>query len=116
MTKCKKRSMMLPEIERVRGEQLRGTPEARRLAWSDIQCPSHRIQLFLDEATQFAPLGQVLPQQTVGVLVDAALPGTVRDSSSPTKATFTHKSYGMNLLTSLEEQLSPILLKLVTVK
>jgi hypothetical protein len=32
LTKCKKRSMMLPEIERVRGEQLCGTPEAQRLA------------------------------------------------------------------------------------
>ena len=31
MTKCKKRSMMLPEIESVRGEQLCGTPEAQRL-------------------------------------------------------------------------------------
>ena len=73
MTKCKKRSMMLPEIEHVRGEQLRGTPEARRLAWSGVQYSGHRIQLFLGEATQFAPLGQVLPQQTFGVLVDTAL-------------------------------------------
>jgi hypothetical protein len=29
MTKCKKRSMVLPEIERIRGEQLRGTLEAQ---------------------------------------------------------------------------------------
>jgi hypothetical protein len=57
MTKCKKRSMMLPEIERVHGEQLRGTPEAQRLAWSGVQCPGYRIQLFLDEATQVATLG-----------------------------------------------------------
>ena len=68
---------MLPEIESVRSEQLRGAPEAQRLAWSGVQFPGNGIQLFLSEATQVATLGQVLPQQTVGVLVDAALPGTV---------------------------------------
>ena len=78
MTKCKKRSTMLPEIERVRGEQLRWTPEAQRLAGSGIQYPDHCIQLFLGEATHVTTFRQVLPQQTVGVLVDAALPGTVR--------------------------------------
>ena len=78
MTKCKKRSMMLPEIERVPSEQLRWTPEAQRLAGSGIQYPDHCIQLFLGEATHITTLRQVLPQQTVGVLVDAALPGTVR--------------------------------------
>jgi len=108
--------MILPQIERVRGEQLHGTPETQRLAWSGVQCPGHRIQLFLGEATQIAPFRQVLPQQTVGVFVNAALPGTERDSSSPAKATFSLKNYGMNLLTSLEEQLSPIPLKLVTAK
>ena len=78
MTKCKKRSMMLPEIERVRGEQLCGTPEAQRLARPGIQLPGYRIQLFLREATQVAALGQILPQQAVGVLVEASLPRTMR--------------------------------------
>jgi hypothetical protein len=78
MTKCKKRSMLPPEIERVRGEQFRGTPEAQQLAWSGVQSPVNRIPLFLGEATQIAALGQVLRQQTVGVLVDAARPGPMR--------------------------------------
>src|SRR3989344_7176008 len=78
MTKRKKHSMMLSEIKSVRREQLSGTPEAQRLAWSGVQFPGNRIQRFLSKATQVAALGQVLPQQTVGVLVDAALPGTVR--------------------------------------
>src|SRR3990167_11103776 len=78
MTKRKKSSMMLPEIESVRREQLRGTPEAQRLAWSGVQLPGDRIQRFLREAAQVAALGQVLPQQAVGVFVNAALPGTVR--------------------------------------
>jgi len=78
MTKCKKRRMMLPEIERVWGEPLSGTPDVQRLAWSGVQCPGHRVQLLLGEATHVAPLGQVLPQQTVAVFVDAALPGMVR--------------------------------------
>ena len=61
MTTCKKRNMLLPEIERVRGEPLRGTPEAQRLTWLGVQPPGHRIQLFLREAAQVAALGQVLP-------------------------------------------------------
>jgi len=78
MTKCKKRRVMLPEIERVRGEPLSGRPDVQRFAWSGVQCPGHRIQLLLGEATHVVSLGQVLPQQTVAVLVDAALPGIVR--------------------------------------
>jgi len=78
MAKRKNRSMMLSEIERVRGEQLRVTPEAQRFAESGVQCLGHRIKLFLGESTHLAPLGQVLLQQTVDVLVGAALPGTVR--------------------------------------
>ena len=63
MTKCKQRSMMLPEIERVWSEQLCGTPEAQRLTWSGVQFPGNRIHLFLGAAAQVAALGQVLPQQ-----------------------------------------------------
>ena len=57
MTKCKKRSMMLSEIERAWSEQLCGTSEAQRFAWPSIQLPGNRIQLFLREATQVAVLG-----------------------------------------------------------
>lgn len=41
MTTCKKRSMMLFEIESVRGEQLSGAPEAQRLARSSVQFPGN---------------------------------------------------------------------------
>ena len=59
MTKCKKRSMMLPEIKSIRGEQLRGTLEAQRLAWSGVQCPGNCVQILLREAAQVAaPLGR----------------------------------------------------------
>ncbi len=77
MTKCKKRSMMLPEIESVWCKQLRRAFKAQWLAGSGVQLPGNRIQLFLRETIQVTPLGQVLPQQTIGVLVDAALPGAV---------------------------------------
>jgi hypothetical protein len=39
---------------------------------------SDGIQLILDAARQVRPLGQVLAQQAIGVLIGAALPGTVR--------------------------------------
>ena len=76
--KCKKRSMMLPEIESVWCEQLGRALETERLAWPGVQFPGNGIQLFLGVATQVAALGKVLPQQAVGVLVDASRPGTVR--------------------------------------
>ncbi len=79
MTKCKQRSMMLLEIERIQGEQLCGTLEAQRLAWPGVQLPGYPVQLVLRETTQVAALGQILPQQAIGVLVDATLPGTVWD-------------------------------------
>ena len=77
-SKCKKRSMMLPEIESVRGKQLSRALEAKGLAWPGVQPPGDFIQLLLREHGQVASLGQVLSQQPVGVLVDAALPGAVR--------------------------------------
>lgn len=78
MTKCKKRSMLLLKIESVRSEQLCGTFEVKRLAWPGVQFPRNRIQLFLRVYAQIAALRQVLPQQAIGVLIDAALPRTVR--------------------------------------
>ncbi len=78
MIKCKNYSMMLSEIERVRGEQLNRTPEAQRFVWLGVQFSGRRIQFFPGTATQGASLRQVLPQQTVGVLVDAALRVIVR--------------------------------------
>ncbi len=67
---------MLPEIESVRGEPLSGALEAERLTRPGVQFPGDRIQRFLGEAAQVTPLGQVLPQQAVGVFVDPTLPGT----------------------------------------
>ena len=72
--------MVLLEIESVRSEQLGRTLEAQRLARSGVLFPGDRIQLLLSEATQVATLGQVLPQQTIGVLVDAALPRPPRSA------------------------------------
>ncbi len=57
MTKCKKSSMMLLEVEGVRCKQLSWTLKAQRFAWSRVQLPGNRVQLFLSEATQVAPLG-----------------------------------------------------------
>ena len=54
MATWKKCSMMLSETERVWGEQLRETSEARRLAWPGVQCPGNHIQLFLREAAEVA--------------------------------------------------------------
>src|SRR3989338_8106599 len=46
-TKCKKCSVMLPKIKCVWREQLRRTFEHERFAWTSVQFPRNRIQLFL---------------------------------------------------------------------
>ena len=52
MTKCKKCSMMLLEIESVQGEQFCGTAETHRLAWSGVQLPGNGIKLRLGVSAQ----------------------------------------------------------------
>ena len=74
---CKKCSVMLLKVERIRCKQLSGALEAERFARPSVWLPSDGIQFFLSEAAQVAALGQVLSQHAVGVFVDAALPGTM---------------------------------------
>jgi hypothetical protein len=78
MPKCKKCSMMLLEIESLRGEQLGWEAEAHWLAWPSVQLPGNGIELRLGVSTQTGALGQVLSQQSIGVVVDATLPSAVR--------------------------------------
>lgn len=52
MIRCKKRSIMLREIESIQGEQLCRTHEAKGLAWPGIRFPGNGMQLFLGEAPQ----------------------------------------------------------------
>ena len=78
MTKCKKCSVMLPEIENIGCKQCCRTPKTQGLAWPGVEIPGNRIQLFLSEATQVAPSEKLLPHQAAAVLV--ASPGTVRIS------------------------------------
>lgn len=69
---------MLSEVEIIRRKQLRGTFEAQRFTRSGVELPGNGIKLFLSECTQVGPLGQILPQQAIGVFVDSPLPGTMR--------------------------------------
>jgi hypothetical protein len=57
LTKCKKRSMMLSEIESIRSKQLGRAFKPKRLTGSGIEFPSNLIQFFLRERTQVAALG-----------------------------------------------------------
>ena len=57
---------------------LDGSLEAQGLARSFVELPGHFIELVLGEHGQVDALREVLPQQAVGVLVRAALPGALR--------------------------------------
>lgn len=80
MTKCKKRSMMLPEVEIIGCKQLRGAFKAQRFPRPGVELPGDGVELILGEGTQVGTLGQILPQQTIGIFIDATLPGTMRIS------------------------------------
>src|SRR4029453_2669606 len=55
----------------------RGLP-AEGLAGSAVECGGDRVEVVPGVPAQVGALGKVLPQQAVGVLVGAALPGAVR--------------------------------------
>ena len=59
-------------------EHLSGCLEAKRLARPLVQLSCNRIKLSLGEPREVHPLGHVLPEQPIGVLVDSALPRTLR--------------------------------------
>ena len=69
---------MMPEVKSVCREQFGGAFEAEGFSWAGVQLPGNGIEFLLSEATQVSSLGEVLPEQTVGVFVDAALPRAVR--------------------------------------
>jgi hypothetical protein len=52
--------------------------KSQSLAWSFVELPSHVVELGLRVHGRVSPLRQVLPQQTVGVLIGTTLPRTLR--------------------------------------
>ena len=60
------------------GHDLDGALETEALTWPDVQFVGNRIQLLLAVHRQIRALRQVLADQSVDVLVAAALPGAVR--------------------------------------
>ena len=60
---------MLPEIEIIQRKGLRGTFAAQRFSPSSVELPGNGITLFLGECTQVRTLGQILPQQAIGIFV-----------------------------------------------
>lgn len=73
--------MMLSfEAEVVRHEEFGGALRTEAFAQSGIEVPSHGIGLLVREAGPIGPLREVLAEQSVGVVVDVALPRAVRVS------------------------------------
>jgi hypothetical protein len=69
---------MMPEVKSVCREQFGGAFEAKGFSRTGVQLPGNGIEFLLREASQVSSLGEVLSEQTIGVFVDAALPGAVR--------------------------------------
>lgn len=65
-------------LEAIFEEHLSRSSEPKALARAGIETPSNVIELALVMHAQVRSLGQVLPDQAIGVLVDSALPGAVR--------------------------------------
>ncbi len=69
---------MMPEVKSVCSKQLGRAFEAEGFSRTGVQLPGNGIEFLLREATQISSLGEVLPEQAVGVFVDATLPWAVR--------------------------------------
>jgi hypothetical protein len=55
-----------------------GSSPAEDFSWPCVECVHDRLELLGTPARHVGPLREVLAQQSVGVLVCAALPRTVR--------------------------------------
>ena len=70
--------MTLKKIYKVSNKQFCRALPSKVLTRTGIKFPSDGIKLDLSETGEVCSLGEILPEQAVGVLVDAALPKTVR--------------------------------------
>ena len=59
-------------------DSLAGFHEPEGLAWSVVEFGGDRVEVVLAVSGEVGAFGEVLPEQPVGVLVGAALPGRVR--------------------------------------
>ena len=66
------------KVKGVRHKQFCRALPSKVLTRTGIKFPSDGIKLDLSETGEVCSLGEILPEQAVGVLVDAALPKTVR--------------------------------------
>jgi hypothetical protein len=60
------------------GEDLKRRGPVETFSWPGIQLMGDGVQLALRIARQIRPLGQVLAQQAIGVLIGPALPRAMR--------------------------------------
>ena len=70
--------MMLKKVKGVRHKQFCRALPSEALTRTGKKLPGDGIKLDLSETGEVFSLGEILPEQAVGVLVDAALPRTVR--------------------------------------
>ena len=77
-SKCNEMMMMLKKVKGVRHKQFCRALPSEALTRTGKKLPGDGIKLDLSETGEVFSLGEILPEQAVGVLVDAALPRTVR--------------------------------------
>ena len=70
--------MMFKEVEGVWHKQFSWASKVETFSGSRIELPGNGIKLCLREAGEIGALGEILAQQAIGILVDAALPRAVR--------------------------------------
>ena len=77
-SKCNKLMIMTFETEVVWHEEFGGALPAESFSRPSVELPSDGIELSLREVGQVGAFREILAQQAMGVLVDAALPRAVR--------------------------------------
>ena len=77
-SKCNELMMMLKKVKGVRHKQFCRALPSEALTRAVIRSLGDDIKIDLSETGEVYSLGEILPEQAVGVLVDVALPRTVR--------------------------------------
>jgi hypothetical protein len=93
--------MMLKEVEGLRHKEFGRTLPAEALARPGVELPGDGIEFGLSESREVGAFGKILPEQAVGVLVDAPLPRAVRISEVDIDSGHRGEAFVLRHLTSL---------------
>lgn len=93
--------MMLKEVERLGHKQFNRAFSVEALVWPHVELPGNSIEFSLSESGEISALGEILPEQAVGIFVDAPLPRAMDVGEVDMDAGYFDKSFILRHLVPL---------------